>query len=445
MSEYLSYNNILNDIKSFKRSGTTYGTIGDDFNRFDTPSHKYFKILFYFGSTPEFYSASESSSGLLAPTWELFKAKNENDNPNNSNFDFYNYNSAWAYLKLNNEEERAEKLEHFVTLLSDINTYSPWYFSGMTGIQEALVRTYADGEGKLELNNKKLTIKCLPDAYDNRIGTLLELYRDITWSWIHKKEIIPANLRKFDMAVYIFESPVNKLHKNEDIIGEENDNSYKVSYKMIEFHDCEFNYNSIASGWGDLSNENGMSPTYTIEISYADAYEISYNDIMMRKIGDVILTDLLNSSSDINYISVAQTDNVKQLEEFNNRLYPPKPDTESNQNAKKKIEKPGFLMNALSQVAGHFTKDVNSLFTRAVLGNLHTYSLTKIGDQLNDIAAGNIIKTGYSIAEYIRNEQQRKSMNNKQKPNSNIYPNVESIKQKPIGNIFNKSTLANNI
>lgn len=427
----LSYYNILEDIKRYKRSGTAYGTAGDDFNKFDTPSHKYFKILFYFGSTPEFY-ATESGSGLLAPTWL-----------NNINSDYYNYNSAWAFLKMNNEEERAEKLEHFITLLSNINTYSPWYFQTVGGITEALERKVAE-DGKLDLSEpKKLSIGCLGDAFDNRITTLLELYRDITWSWPMKREVLPSNLRKFDMAIYIFETPTNYMHNEADVLG--SDNGYKISYKMIEFHDCEFNYNSLKSGWGELSNAEGFNPKYTIDISYNDCYEISYNDIMMRKIGDVILTDLLNSSSDSDYISHSQKDDTN-----NSILF----DYRSNRNS----FGDGFLMTAAKQVAGHFTKDIKSLFTKAILGNLHTFSLTQLGTQLSEAAKGNLIKTGMTVAQYVKtiknnnNEVETPTGNiypttdtTKQKPTGDIYPNTNIQKKKPIGNIFNKSTLANNL
>jgi hypothetical protein len=60
---------------------------------------------------------------------------------------------------------------------------------------------------KLE-DRKSIVIKCLPDAYDNRIGTLLDLYRSICYSYTNKKEIVPANLRKFDMGIYIFNTPM---------------------------------------------------------------------------------------------------------------------------------------------------------------------------------------------------------------------------------------------
>lgn len=503
MSELLSYSHILKDIQNFKQSGTSHG---HDFNIYDTPSQKYFKLLFYFGSAPELY-ATDYSSGLLAPTWELFKATDltPEGNAAETNIDFYNYNSAWAYLKMNNEEERAEKLEHFVTLLSDINTYSPWYFSAVGGLAEALERKPTE-DGKMEFQEgKKLSINCIPDAFDNRITTLLDLYRDITWSWVHKREVIPANLRKFDMAVYIFEAPNRYWHRDTDVISSEN-NKFNLSYKMIEFHDCEFCYNSIKSGWGEVNNENGFDPKYVIDISYSDCYEISYNDIMMRKIGDVILTDLLNNANESQYESKAQVNSYEQQTELTNRMKPvfEELSEEEKQNKKTKTYyfgninerqgkiaspdivmmdkqfdyKPGFLENAVGQVAGHFIKDVKSLFTKAILGNIHTYSLTQIGSQLSEAAKGNLIKAGMTVAQYVKQAQQRKDMETPKIPDGNIYPDrdndnttsnptgdifpepedttkvkpagqihptITTKKIKPIGNIFSKKTLANNI
>lgn len=468
MSELLSYKHILSDIKNFKKSGSQFG---DEFNIYDTPAHKYFKILFYFGSTPEIDS-NEYGSGLLAPTWEY------------ATDELYNYNSAWAYLKLNDEEERAEKLEQFVTLLSDINSKSPWYFSTLGGIQEALERKVVD-DGKLEMSeNKKLTITCLPDAFDNRISTLLELYRDVTWSWIQKKEIIPANLKKFDMAVYIFETMTNNLHKDTDII--DTNNGYNVSYKMIEFHDCEFGYNSIKSGWNELNNSEGTSPKYTIDISYNDCYEISYNDIMMRTIGDVILTDMINSSkNDNDYISNPQVNDNSLYNEMINRIYPTYDNSEINKsnkiiyfgnlkdrpldkeqqyitstiNEQTKVEyKPGFINNALGQVVGHLKSDLTDWVNKKILGNIFGFSLTQLRDQVSDFLQGNLIKTGMTAAQFAREKQTKNykpgipegnifpdSVAVKQKPEGDLFPDSVIVKKpKPIGNIF-KTSIANNL
>ena len=448
MSELLSYNNILKDISNFKSSGTYNGT---EFNIYDTPSHKYFKILFYFGSNSEF--GENDGSGLLAPTWELIskaesvladeertdeqedEAINTIASISNGTFGYYNFNSAWAFLKMNNENERAEKLEHFVTLLSDINTNSPWYFNSLSGVQEALERKFTV-DGKLDMSEqKKLTITCLPDAFDNRISTLLELYRDITWSWAHKREVIPANLRKFDMAVYIFETPETKWHEDsvdgEVIIG--GSTGFKTSYKMIEFHDCEINYNSIKSGWGDMNNQTGFTPTYQIEISYADCYEVSYNDIMMRKIGDVILTDLINNTkNDSDYESIAQTNDNTLAAEISIRTKP---------------YDHGFFGNILMQGAGHLKAGVTGFINQKLMGNIFGFSLTNFANQAGELLKGNVIKTGMSIGQYVK-EQKNSKRNINGDPKRNLYEDFvpqQKVTSISLGNIFSKNTIANNI
>lgn len=488
MENLLSYTNILNDTLQFKKSGTKSGR---DFNILDTPSHKYFKIMFYFGSATEFDDGENGGSGLLAPTWDYIIDEK-----------YYEHNSAWSFLKLNDENERAEKLEHFITLLSDISSNSPWYFTSV-GLGEALERKPVD-DGKLEIANKKLTITCLPDAMDNRIGTLLELYRDVTWSWIHKKEIIPSNLRKFDMAIYIFESPVDGWNTNvldcnsyniwpnidkskytyyDTIIGynnhkDFNPKQFNVSYKMLEFHDCEFGYNSIKSGLNELNNQTGFSPTYTIDINYSDCYEISYNDVMMRTIGDVILTDLVNNSSNSDdYISMAQEDSsqIKSQCDFNmrpkdsNKKLREEPlhknlKTDTTNSISDHLENinpfKGFLQNAVGQVAGHIVKEVKSKVNRALLGNIYGLSLTQIGTQLKELAQGNIIKSAITIKQYKEEKSNREKQTPPadgnifegatvktifKSPNRNIFKDV-AIQNTPtkLGNTFKNSTIANN-
>lgn len=475
MSELLTYTNILNDRRNFQRAGTKFG---NDFNVLDTPSQKYFKILFYFGSNPEFGDSNESV-GLLAPTWEIINEEQ------NSELKLYNHNSAWAFLKLNDENERAEKLEHFITLLSDISSRSPWYFTSISGVQEALERKVTE-DGKLDMNErKKMTISCLPDAFDNRIGTLLELYRDVTWSWTHKREVIPSNLRKFDMAIYIFETPEKHWHTEETQIATPSDSIFNVGYKMIEFHDCEFNYNSVKTAWATIDNQTGFNPTYQIDISYNDCYEISYNDIMMRTIGDVILTDLINFDSNItSYISQAQTDGYKDRNELTNRIDPYKNLEQELVDAEEKAKtmaalgisttpkgtkrfgnltsrkgkqsdsidveynveyEPGFIGNAIGQVAGHATAWVKSKINRAIMGNLFTFSLTQLRDQAKDLLEGNLIKTGMSIAQYVKEANARKDAKNKPKPNGDIFP--EPSPRTPLNphNLYSGNTIANNL
>lgn len=211
-------------------------------------------------------------------------------------------NTAYNYLLLNAEYERAHLLDNFVTLLSEINSSSPWYFQEITGLDTALERKmFSEGEFKIEDKPRQINIKCLHDAYDNRIGTLLDLYRAACFSYTEKKEVVPANLRKFNMGVLVFNAPIrgkggkSGIKQNRILIPDENTDSnyYIPSAKLIELRNCEIDYNSSKSAWGTLNTSSDpFSPEYTITINFDDCYESRYNEIMGSVVTDFINADI---------------------------------------------------------------------------------------------------------------------------------------------------------
>lgn len=452
----LSYASVIKDREKFIKSGTKSGS---DFNFYDSPNNKYFKIFFYFENGDVDGNASNyTSGGLLAPTWLANSPINE----------LYNYNSAYSYLILNNEEERADLLKDFINLLSNINCESPWYFKEISGLDTALERKIQ--EIKMEDERKKISIKCMPDAFDDRIATLMDLYRAIVWSWQMKREIVPANLRKFDMGIYIFNDVHIPFHRLDydyaNFSG--NNNSYQTSYKYIEFHNCEFDYDSAKTPLSSLDNSTGLSPEYTIDIYFDDCYETRYNEFLMKEIGDMIKwdtttnIDMQRNSHDKSHINknaleerlshklkfdLSELDYLKRIEsedDYNslkNKKLPNYPE---------RIESNGFLANATDQLLTTGVNILGSYAKRAVLGNLYTYSLTRIGDQISTLMNGGVMETANAVAEYITDSQQR---NNKGRYSNDELLNKTNIfegTKKPyinntMGNIFKANTIANNI
>lgn len=465
----LSYGVFLNYIKNFKSAGTRNG---DEFNKFDTPGHYFFRLLFYF------YNGDNSiinNGGLLYPSWQNYteddknkidskEVKTENQQKSESSYNMnvdmikrlYDDNSAWAYLMLNCEYERAELLKQFVELLSNINMRSPWYFSAIEGLDAALERKQiTDGKMIIEETRKKITIKCLPDAYDTRIATLLDLYKSVVWSWQSKKEILPANLRKFDMGLYIFSSPVKKMHGEEKIpIGGVNFSdkyanigqspNYITSYKYIEFHNCEIDYNSGKSGLNNINNIEGTTQEYSIDIYFDDCYENRYNEFMMMNIGDMILLDSILTTTSDNAISSIQdfptgkqevSESLKTVLEARSNNYltttPNKQKDISNifdRENKMEIEgkKLNFLKNATQQLIETGKDAIASKLKSLYLGNIFSFSAKTAIDQIKSLAQGNVIGAYQNIKSY----QTQNKYNKKE---------VEQL-----GNIFkNKSTLNN--
>lgn len=431
----LSYASIIRDRDMFRKSGTTSG---GEFNYADMPGHKYFKILFYFDNgDADGLTANGSSGGLLAPTWNLNVQQNE----------LYQYNSAWSYLKMNADDKRADMLESFVNLLSNINSESPWYFSEISGIDSALERSQVK-DFKFEEERKKISIKCLPDAFDDRIGTLLDLYRAIVWSWTMKREVVPANLRKFDMGIFIFETPTTPFHKSQPFTGVESyeyasigdaQSDYKTSYKYIEFHNCEIDYNSAKSSLGTLTNKEGVEMEYTIDISFDDCYETRYNEFLMKTLGDMI-EDSIPSGNIIDEMSTDFDTSMYELklnefmDYYQDQDHQPPTNMKLVEN-KKKAEGPGIMgklakgvETAAKELIGSQVEWAKSKLKRAVLGNIYTYSLATIGQQAKGLLSGHVFSTANAIQNY--KEDNKKAQ-------------VKYVSK--IGNIYKDQTIANNI
>ena len=398
-----SYESIYNVIKRFRQTGRD--SAGDVF---DTPTLKFFKIFFHFGDvnaytssdaeeaneTPKFglNSTIFSDAGLLIPTFilqdnekfvfdKVITAK-DTGSVISHDYQYYRFNSAWAYLKNNGEEERAMMLKYFITLLSDISSNYPWYFPTIEGLDSAVNRNIDNNKGfVVDAERPKITIKCLQDAVDDRIGTLLDLYRAISYSWATKREILPSNLRKFNMSIYVFEAPTANITKKLNIVHEylpmasdftnygqkygwfakdpnikppvdkyvrdengnikyddqnkpmlsapENDMEDELftSYKLFEFHNCEIDYNSTKSALSTLDNQVGVQPTYDLNIYFDDCYEHRYNSFHGGELGDMLLLDTATMfiSSEMEYtdgtgLTDAQQKAQDVLDKFTYRL-----------------------------------------------------------------------------------------------------------------------------
>lgn len=307
-----SYNSIYQLREAFLRSGGHSDTFADEFNRLETPARLYFRIFFHFNT----------GHGLL-------NTGNQYIDPDPERVAYTeNTNTAVSYLFTNGEHQRRQMLDDFVTLLSNINTYSPWYFQSIEGLQEALQRPEYTGEFKIDEEPRSITIKTLEDAYDNRISTLLDLYKAVAFSKIQRKEILPANLRRFDMSIYIINTPLAYVHYGYGLnpntltkrtlgldgrsarpLAESNfdevsfeipnyrewvDGSSQIfsSAKLIEFQGCEIDANSAASAYTEVKSDEPFGMSHEIKITFQDVMEQRYNDTLNRIIGDCIFMDM---------------------------------------------------------------------------------------------------------------------------------------------------------
>lgn len=107
------------------------------------------------------------------------------------------------FYKNSKIKDRILALTRFTYTLSYINSISPWFFIGINN---------ANKLNSLNFNEltkeKSIDIVCNGEAIDMRLNTLLDMYRYACYDEINQKEIIPENLRKFDMSIIIMNAPI---------------------------------------------------------------------------------------------------------------------------------------------------------------------------------------------------------------------------------------------
>lgn len=217
-------------------------------------------------------------------------------------------NSAGKFLKLANETydkskllDRLIALKKFASILSRIQTHTPWFFKSVKGLDKA---SYTGTEFGKE---KSIELSTSGDSVDLRLTTLFELYKFACYDDINHREIIPENLRKFEMSVLIYSSPISFLHdsltydnkqrKFKSVLsssGVENKDSAEqvfnntLSYKIYTFKNCEFVLPEIGSLMpNDVNNEAPfkLADGSVLKITYDKCYVHTSNELMGMMFG----------------------------------------------------------------------------------------------------------------------------------------------------------------
>jgi hypothetical protein len=145
---------------------------------FDEPAWFYFKIFFDFDTNHGLFG------GLLN---DLFL----NSATNSAAKYLYSVRNLHKNIKA---KDRVNALYKMASILSYINLNAPWYFKSVKQLNKALIPRINEFS-----KENTIEIEVLPDAIDMRLSTLMSLYSYACYDNFLDKEVIPANLRKFNM------------------------------------------------------------------------------------------------------------------------------------------------------------------------------------------------------------------------------------------------------
>jgi len=259
-------------------------------NFFGEPGYFYYRIFFNFNTEHGLFGGIMNSSDMTAT-----------------------HNGAFKYLSILNSTQRYDSLlitqrmkslERFTRTLSYISTNAPWFFKAVKGLDKATNPILGDFS-----KEKSIEIECNVDAIDMRLSNLMDLYKFAVYDDMFKREVLPENMRQFDMAIMIFPSPINKLHMpiadiNKTVPFASTQEGNFMSFKLFEFIDCEIDPQTIGVMVpGDINNEEPFQlGKGSIKINYRQCYQHTSNEFDKIMWGsDGIFYEYSNESSKMLY------------------------------------------------------------------------------------------------------------------------------------------------
>lgn len=220
-------------------------------------------------------------------------------------FDWYGEESplfsgeAEEYLRyVAGETDRADKLARFIKILKKLNTEMPWFWQSITGLEttrqyDKMADPFRGGD------DKKISIKCL-ESIELTVTGLMDLYRHAVYDLDRWVEVLPHNLRRFKMYVYVSEVRSFKTNKKAQFVANKIDDSgflgvnkdgearsstsiINSSYNgdvrsvkpffNIALSHCTFDIDSTNAVFQDLNKSPDSVAEPTIDISYDVAYD----------------------------------------------------------------------------------------------------------------------------------------------------------------------------
>jgi hypothetical protein len=310
----------------------------------------YFYKLFFNFST---------SYGLLG---SLIGKQTEKGTSNSGGGGPKEHNTAYQYLSNNITSPRfsarykniltgkRESLVKFAKLLNYFCYECPWVFKEVTGIKTIM---NTDFNEIVKEDNNKITITFNEDAIDMRISTLIDLYRDACYDYTNFKEIIPENLRKFDMSIILMNPPIDGFNtRNTSVFGKSpngpeksfngstavNDLTSTMTFKCLILKNCEIALNDLSSTNDTFNNAEGFTFEATMNIVYDRAFMYSISKTLNAEILDSFYRGEAVPETEISPSANPEPENTAANTATNSQTAKPEENLESKTNKQKRKE-----------------------------------------------------------------------------------------------------------
>jgi hypothetical protein len=357
--------------------------------------------------------------------------------------------SALNYLAANNQSARFEYLKMFQELLLDTNYWMPWYWQTVEGIDKVwdykkLSDPYKGGD------ESRLKVTTL-ESIDLRITALMDLYRKACFDYEFRREIIPSNLRKFQVTIFIQEirniqanagaldAAVNTFNQLTSLYP----SATPISLPTIEtpaqkaametakvvnefganimftLKKCEFDSDKSFGNFASVSNVAPEPASQVIEFTYDSIDESYINPTIMNLPPGYEGTGM--NYSFLGDLPAPETgDGVGMIEKLKQLAEDPDARRDLMESAAKNAGAAlaGAALNTAEQLARNATEGLAARFNRLLLGNVYGFSAS---NALSALQQGSLLSLGQQADVLSQNRQNNRAADATPSALGNIY------------------------
>ena len=177
------------------------------------------------------------------------------------------------------------RLNSFRNILNKVNNDMPWFWQSVSGLDTARLVSFEDPFQGAE--KPKIEIECLEENIELTATTLMNIYRDLVWDQNRKARVLPVNVSRFTMDVFVTEIRSFQSGTASALLGSKRGST---KYENLSNQAPSFGKNATS-----VSGDNAIGQGFTNE-------DVSNATVGAKPLIQVRLYDCefdLNSASDV--------------------------------------------------------------------------------------------------------------------------------------------------
>ena len=201
--------------------------------------------------------------------------------------------TALSYLRRIGDDYRYSILQKFQFILRSLNKEMPWYWQSIEGLSRAweimsdFTDPYRGGD------DAKIIIDTL-ESIDLRMASILALYRKVAFDSAYRREILPQNVKEFNLQIFVkeirnFNTVLNAVDKLSELGVPQNNSMAETSGF----------YEGSNSGFGDFMREGSKETARVVNENTSKMIYNFHGCTIDPKSGSELFTGVSNSSSEI--------------------------------------------------------------------------------------------------------------------------------------------------